>query len=476
MKRPFDTFVMLAGMRTGSNLLEATLNLLPGVTCHGEAFNPVMIGYPKTERLLDMTRAERDADPAALLGRMRAAPGLNGFRYFHDHDPRIFDEVMQDRRCAKIVLTRNPAESWVSLQIARATGQWKLSDGRKRKTAQAEFDAASFESHLEDQQAFHVRILRTLQITAQTAFYIDYDDLRDPEVLNGLATWLGFPDGVPQKSVDIVPQNPEEIAAKVTNFPQMEASLARLDRFNLSRTPSFEPRRGPNVPSFVASDAARILFMPVRGTPEAAVRTWLQSLDRAPLTEDFSQKSLRQWMRDHGQHRRVTVVSHPLLRAHRAFNACILPGTYPEIRAHVSERYKAKLPPIDKVAGMGADAYRHAFMAFLTFLRANLNGQTPVRVDPFWASQAEVILGFTRFAPADMVFRESRLGQSLPMLAALQGLAHIPAFVPQEDDGVVALADIYDAELEESAQAAYPRDFLLFGHTPWDQMGQRAPT
>ena len=59
--RPFDSFVMLAEMRTGSNLLEAALNALDGVTCHGEAFNPALIGYPKRSEMLGLSKAERDA-------------------------------------------------------------------------------------------------------------------------------------------------------------------------------------------------------------------------------------------------------------------------------------------------------------------------------------------------------------------------------------------------------------------------------
>ena len=42
-------------MRTGSNLLEANLNALEGVTCHGEAFNPHFIGRLKSDSLLDIT-------------------------------------------------------------------------------------------------------------------------------------------------------------------------------------------------------------------------------------------------------------------------------------------------------------------------------------------------------------------------------------------------------------------------------------
>ena len=126
----FTSFVIFAGMRTGSNLLEATLNA-NGLACLGEAFNPYILGWPGHEEMYGMTLADRDADPLALWQRIvqsRGARKIRGFRYFHDHDPRLFDPLMDDPTCAKIVLTRNPVDSWVSTQLAYATDQWKLNE------------------------------------------------------------------------------------------------------------------------------------------------------------------------------------------------------------------------------------------------------------------------------------------------------------------------------------------------------------
>ena len=58
----FRSFVIFAGMRTGSNLLEATLNGVRRVTCFGEAFNPYMMGWPDKDELRGITMAEREAD------------------------------------------------------------------------------------------------------------------------------------------------------------------------------------------------------------------------------------------------------------------------------------------------------------------------------------------------------------------------------------------------------------------------------
>ena len=133
MATKFDYFVVFAEMRTGSNFLESNLNAFDSITCHGEAYNPHFIGYPNQSEILGITRPMRDENPAGLIWAIREkTEGLGGFRFFHDHDPRVIDLCLDDPRCAKIILTRNPVESFVSLKIAQSTGQWKLTS-RKLK-------------------------------------------------------------------------------------------------------------------------------------------------------------------------------------------------------------------------------------------------------------------------------------------------------------------------------------------------------
>ncbi|MFD1880304.1 sulfotransferase family 2 domain-containing protein [Paracoccus pacificus] len=444
----FTSFVMLAGMRTGSNLLEATLNAVPGVTCHGEAYNPAFVGYPRRDDLLGVTLEQRDAKPLHLLKLIRSQPGLNGFRYFNDHDPRILKPLLDDPDCAKIVLTRNPAESYVSLAIARATGQWKLGDVRRRKQATATFDAGQFETHLEKTQAFQLAILHGLQSRGQTAFYIDYEDLHDPAVLSGLMRWLGLPEAEISPSAELVPQNPQAMAEKVGNYDEMARSLARLDRFNLSRTPNFEPRRGPAVPSFRASDAgAGLIYMPVRGGPVDGVSAWLADL--GPETVDFTQKTLREWKKARNGHRSFTVLRHPLLRGWSAFSAQVLDKTNAELIAYLSRG--GKDPGADPMSG---------FADFLEFVRQTLNGQTPFAVDPSWASQTEVIAGFARFGSPDHILREEEMAEELPRLAAAIGITNAPEVSTRADFPDALLAD---KALMKAARAAWARDFVDFG-------------
>jgi len=474
MPQPFDYFVVFAEMRTGSNFLETNLNAYDGVTCHGEAFNPHFIGYPNSTEILGVTQAMRDADPLRLITTIRdQTEGLGGFRYFHDHDARVLDAMLGDPRCAKIVLTRNPAESYVSWKIAQATGQWKLTDGRRRKDSRVTFDRDEFEAHLTALQTFQVSLMNALQVTGQTAFYLDYEDLQSVEVMNGLARWLGVSAQLDGLDKSLKKQNPEAMADKVTNFDAMEQALARLDRFNLSRTPNFEPRRGAQVPSFVATSRVPLLYMPVRSGPEAQVMDWLAALEGAgvdgPETK-FTQKTLRQWKRAHPGHRSFTVLRHPVARAHDAFCRRILatgPGSYADIRKTLRKAYKLPIPGQGPSGEYDRRAHRNAFLAFLEFLKKNLNGQTGIRVDAAWASQASVVEGFANFALPDLILREEEMALALPDLATRLGGTSVPDMAGAADDLPFDLAEIYDAEIEDLASQVYQRDYVTFGFDRW---------
>jgi LPS sulfotransferase NodH len=460
---PFHSFVLFAEMRTGSNFLEANLNALPGVTSHGEVFNPHFIGKKDATELFGTTLAEREANPKPLLRKLRAeTPGLSGFRFFHDHDPRVLDLVLPDPGVAKIILTRNPVESYVSWKIARATGQWKLTDAKRLKTATARFDAEEFAGQMAATQSFQLQVLHALQTTGQTAFVLDYDDLTSVEVLNGLAAFLGIEGRL--KSVDgtLKKQNPEPLESKLENPQDLAPALARADLFALARTPVFEPRRAAAIPQVIACEGAPLLFFPVRSAPGAAIRDWLSGF--GGLADGFDNKVLRQWKRSHPGHRAFTVLRHPLLRAHVAFREKIVSGKLADHRRTLIRAYKAKLPdpgqPFDS-----PEAERAAFLVFLHYARLATSGQTGQRVDPNWASQTAILQGFASFHPLDLVIREDRLAPALAFLADELGLTPPPP--PQPDPATASLQAIWDESLETATSEAYARDYLGFGFGPW---------
>ncbi|MEL7165252.1 MAG: nodulation protein NodH [Pseudomonadota bacterium] len=469
----FDYFVVFAEMRTGSNFLETNLNAFDGLACLGEAFNPHFLGYPKETEILGVTQDARDEDPKVLLRAFKKAPDLSGFRYFHDHDRRVFDKIMDDPKCAKIILTRNPVDSYVSWKIATATGQWKLTDAKARKDGKAEFDADEFRDHLAALQQFQVTLLNRLQVSGQTAFYLAYEDLQNVEVMNGLAGWLGVSARLEALDKTLKVQNPAALSEKVSNFRQMKEALSGLDWFNLTRTPNFEPRRGAAVPTYFASDTARLVYLPVRGGPHDRVVEWLRHVDRlagANLHAKLSQSGLRDWMRAHPGHRRFSVLRHPLARAHTVFCTRVLntgKGGYGGIRATLMRRYKLPLPQDPTDQSYDKVAHRAAFAAFLAFLKANIAGQTAIRVDPDWATQSKITEGFAEFALPDRLIREDELKTDLSRLTDEQGVANVPPLPAVEEDTPYNLADIYDAEIEKLCRSAFGRDYVTFGFEDW---------
>lgn len=482
MYQSFNSYVIFAEMRTGSNFLEANLNTLDGVSCLGEAFNPHFIGYPNREETLGLSLAERNARPQRLLELVRNTPGtLSGFRFFHDHEPRVLDEILQDPKCAKIILTRNPADSYVSWKIAQSTNQWKLTNVAKRKDAIAQFNAPEFEEHLSKLQAFQVKLLNSLQKSGQTAFYVAYEDLLDVEIMNGLAKWLGIPARLDDLTNSLKRQNPSHISEKVQNFDEMERALARIDTFNLTRTPNFEPRRGPGIPTYIAAPTTPLLYKPIRSTAEDTVTAWLAALDGVKvngLVVDFGHKTLRQWKRNNEGHRCFTVISHPLTRAHHAFCTKLLSherGSFSGIRRTLKRAHGIELPENLDEAGYDLAKHRETFAAFLKFLKLNLQEQTAVRVDSHWASQSQTLLGFADFALPDMVLREDEMADQLPALAKTVGHNAPPPVVLQHSDNLpFELSDIYDAELEALARDAYQRDYMMFGFRNWSSLSTDA--
>ncbi|MEM9575556.1 MAG: nodulation protein NodH [Pseudomonadota bacterium] len=473
MSRPFHSFVVFAEMRTGSNLLESNLNAFEGIDCLGEAFNPHFIGYPNRSELLGLTVQEREKAPEKLLDRVVSGEGLLGFRFFHDHDPRILPLVLDDPRCAKIILTRDPVQSYVSWKIVHQTGQWKLTDVQRRKAAKVRFDALEFAEYSARHASFRQQVMRQLQVSGQSAFHVSYDDLRSVEVMNGLARFLGARARIEKLDHRLKVQNPAPLTEKVSNPKAMETALSRWSIERLDLASDCEPRRSAAVPTYIIGPKTPLIFMPIKGSAERAVSAWMARLDEVrgeALPSQFSQKALRQWKRAHKDHRSFSVVAHPLVRAHRAYCAHILglgPRPYPAIRRTLVKRYGLPIPLQGPDENYDFAAHRAGFAGFLTFLKGNLSAQTAVRVDPAWCTQSRAVQDFSGFMQPDFILREDELSQMLPDLARRLGHCAPPDFESAPPEAPFDLAEIYDDGIEALAASAYQRDYMIFGFDRW---------
>jgi len=468
MTSKYDYFVIFAGMRTGSNFLENNINEFPGVECLGEVFNTAFVGFPKQENLLGYDLHARDKDPHALLEMIKScAPGLPGFRYFNDHDPRIYETFMADPRCAKIVLSRNPVDCYISLKIAKKTGQWKLTNATKRNEALAYFDAEGFNDFVDQHFAFYQRLARDIQISGQSAFFVNYNDLRDIEVINGLGRFLGIGQTLEKLSQTLKPQNPQSVQEKVQNPEEMILHLANHDYFGVAQHPSFEPKRHVSIPSFVASSTGKLLLMPIASSANEGVMDWLRaSSDDDELLTGFTQKTFREWQQANHGYKSITIVRHPLKRAFHAFCDYILfesDKSFPRFRNKLKKDYNVRLPKSGLVLDIPSDQLHDLFSGFLDFLKANLRSQTPLRVDVNWASQHKIICAMAHTVPPDYVLREEELETTLPFIANAQGLTQTTYAAPSRNPTDLAFHAIYDHMLEAKARAIYTRDYEIFG-------------
>ena len=464
----FKSFVVLAEMRTGSNFLESNLNAIAGIACHGEAFNPYFIGTEGQDEAFGVTLAQRGADPGALLTAMRVeTDGLPGFRYFHDHDPRVFDLVMDDKACAKIILTRNALESYISWKIAKQSDQWWLANTKHLKAVRPTFDAAEFAERLDAQQAHQARITSRLQKTGQAAFYLDYEDILDLEVINGIAGFLGVAGRLKSLVFRFKKQNPEAIRDKVENPADMAAALARIDGFGVDHVPNFEPRRSGAVPQYVASADVPLLFLPIKAGPEVRVLQWLASYGK--LVGDFDRQSLRKWKQGHPGQRSFAVLRHPVARAYAAYADVLAQEAMPELRPYLKRVHKFELPPKGK--GFATlEEHRAGFAVVLTFVKYLLDGRTELKTPAQFASLGAILAGFAQVQSPDVLIREDRLETGLRHLAEEVGVAFQP-LLPDAAVYAWPLAAVYGPDIEAAAKEAYWRDYNGFGFETWVDRG-----
>jgi len=452
MKRSFDLCVIFAEMRTGSNHLEALLDGVPGLTGLGEVYNPSFVGKPNAESLFDFDLSRREAAPLELLGSItrETAPNLPILRFFHDHDPRVLEPMLDEPRIAKVILTRNPLDSYLSRKIAAETGQWKMTDARVRKQADIRFEAAEFQTMIDAWQRFSARLRHGLQTRGQTAFELDYEDLDDVGVLTGLLRFLGSEESIDPKASKLKPQNPGGPLIKVMNPKDMEHALSQLDPLGLVRPGRPELLRPAAVKTIAVSGDGSVMLLPVPGVAEAWWRAWLD-----PET-GLSQRDLRQWMRQHPLHEKLSFIQHPLARAHDVFCTMVLPRrpAFSDIRRRLRRRYGLGLPQDWPDPSYALAQHREVFGAFLDFLKSCNAGQTSLVPEPAWTGQLAALQGMASFAIPDRIIRVEALPDAYPAFGATKA--------------PFALADIYDAELENRARDVFRRDYVFFGYSNWD--------
>jgi len=484
-KNKFKYFVLLANMRTGSNLFEQNINLFDSFSCNGELFNPHFVGYPKQDIYCDMDVADRDRDPNKLVRKMvsQSNEKLPGFRLFSDHDPRVLNYVLEDETCAKIVLTRNPLDSYISHAIAKKTDQWRLTDLHKRKTALVDFDIVGFKAYVNNLSEFSKKIKNKLQITGQSAFQLSYADLGKLDVFNGLSNFLGSDEKLEGLKQKIKRQNPEALSEKVKNYSEMIEQVRSINFLDNGLPEFHEPERHAAAKNFILGDTIPLLFQPIGGFGKSAIENWMRthlSESNGKLLSGMNQKQINDWLKQHQTRIVFSLLAHPVERVHLAFNVHIFQtgeNSFRWIRKILTEQYNVKLPDpgvcetINKGAldsiGYGVEDYLQAIKKFTKFLNGNLKGQTRARIDHSWASQSAILDGYSKLVHPDYLLRVDTYENLTSIIEDQLGLSQIDVGEIFPENAAFQLAEIYDDELEQLVAKAYTRDYMNFGFKGW---------
>lgn len=237
-------FVIMAMMRSGSNLLQQKMNAISGVLCHGEVFNNSQsgldVGFEKREPLVPTLKAiDRDNQPVAYLNRLIELSNAEhiGFRLFENHNNPMIEPLIEDKRILKIVLVRDFLESYVSLEIARQNNQWIMNRVGTRKEwrpVKVNFDA--FKTYALRQSLFYYEIINRCVLTGQNYLPIQYSELNDPATDEALLGLLGPHRKLDRSRITAQRQNPEPLEQKIENYAELRDKLVkqRLDRWLLA--------------------------------------------------------------------------------------------------------------------------------------------------------------------------------------------------------------------------------------------------
>lgn len=476
-------FAIHGTMRTGSNLLERSLAALGDTACYGEAFNPGFVGGPRKNDLLGWKVADRDADPLGFLAALRREAGgrIPGFRIFDGHDDTVAAHALADPDCARIVLRRDPLHTWVSLQIARETGQWMLRRARRRQSAVIRFDPRAFVAWRDHAARHYQRIADRMAAAGTTALWLDYETLTLRESIAAAAHHVGSA-GEPPETAPILRQNPARLSQKVANYDELCAWLGH------DPDPPADPPVEAPVPepgSVLLSHHLPLAALAVPGPGLAPALALMQRLE----TRVTGGRAVPAWrlVKNPARHFSVgpedaglagrhvfALISHPARRLHWLFLDSLLGsgGGDLVVREALATRLGA-LPPAEDLARGEApfspERHRATFGAWLDLLAEAQEGRGPLATSPARLTQAAALEALCASRQADTLARLEDFPPLAAMLASAAGVDPLPpgqvsALARSGAFGAWSPSSVLDAGLAARIRALHGRDLAAFGY------------
>lgn len=469
-------FAILGAMRTGSNLLERTLGQLQDTICYGEAFNPSFVSGPRKTEVLGYTVAKRDADPIGFLEHLISAEPtrIAGFRIFQNHSPEAMDYVLSDPRCIRIILTRDPLDSYISLKIAQRTDQWMLNNPRRRTTVRVQFDKAAFETFCQKREAHFTWLDQRLKAHGQDAIRIDYADLENHALLQRLASRIGSSGVVPVEP-PIMRQNPVSRAAKVENYAEMCAVLG-LD------AETAKDDATPFWGSIIRPDQFGVAYAPIMGNafePMIALLHRIENRDfdrpkiAAPDLFDRAQRGVLYPEDTQLDVPVITMVSDPFRRLHAAFVSEVFgPGwNFSKLRKALIQHHGEMPPPrrlIQQQAEYPAQMHRRHFTGFLEHVAETFGSGEEGLLRPEWKPQSDAIEAH-REQREITIFKHEDFTDAANWLTDLMKLRRFPrgqinGMRQARQQALVPIQEVAIPELTSTVKALHSVDYDQFGY------------
>jgi hypothetical protein len=190
-----NKFIIYTYPRSGSYNLVQLLDSGHDIICHGEIFHQERFDVPP-EYLdkIGMTLEERNMSPLLLIERLRALdPDKHfGFKLFGGHINRVptLRTLLNDKSWLKIVLTRDPIETYGSYLRAYQSKVWYVRDDMKVDPEllkqKATFTPETWRNHVANIEAWMKACAKL-----NSAFFISYDAYQKPQELAKLLRYLG---------------------------------------------------------------------------------------------------------------------------------------------------------------------------------------------------------------------------------------------------------------------------------------------
>ena len=232
-------FLLVGMMRSGSNFLERQLNLLPDVRCHGELFNTAFVGFSheasgRPEGYKREDTAARNADEEGFIAKVDQACDrrIIGLRLFLDHSAHMTARLLHDPNVAKIVLSRNLLEAYISLETARETGVWLTTESAKAPPKPVKVEINKLVTFALRQSLYYNDVQTVLHQTGQRYLQVDYNEIKDLAKLNEIARFVGSEHQFNAVTEPIRKQNPGTLEERILEFPKL---LEELKRRQLAR-------------------------------------------------------------------------------------------------------------------------------------------------------------------------------------------------------------------------------------------------